>query len=1527
MERCFIGFPDVEFLPGIGLLAKKRTRAAGTQALDSVLDDFLPPVRAWFENRFGAPTPPQSLGWPAIAGGENTLIVAPTGSGKTLAAFLAALDFLWRQPDHGSGAGVRLLYLSPLKALNVDIARNLEGPLEQIQEEAVRQGFPLRKLRVGVRTGDTPPAERQQMLRRPPDILITTPESLHLMLTGRASKTLAGVGHVIVDEIHAVCANKRGVFLSLLLERLSALTDREFLRIGLSATQRPLEEVARYLGGRRKLEGRGALARFEPRPVRIVDAGRRKDLDLQVSQPAGRVPPGGSVWPVIEERLMTLVEQHRSTIVFANNRRVTERLAVALNERWMEKVQFGLAGEGEPKDQATAPIARPHHGSLSLEVRRETEAALKGGMLPAVVATASLEMGIDMGAVELVCQVESPGSISRALQRVGRAGHVVGEVSRGRLFAKTSADLLESAALARAMIAGEVEELRVPRNCLDVLAQQVVACVAVQEWNALDLFDLVRQTVQYADLSAEAFESVLEMVSGRFGLETFRDLSPRLSWDRIHNRLCPLPGTSRHALVGGGTIPDTGQYPLYLGDGGPRLGELDEEFVLERRAGETFRLGQGTWRIEVIEPHRVLVSAAEGRDALMPFWRGEGAGRTLELGLAVGGLTRIISEMCFDTAANPIYWLMSECRLEEESAKLLVSYVRRQRIASGAVPDDRTVLVESFPDPSGETGIVILCPLGSKRNQAVKLVIVESLKQRLGIEVAAMHNDDGVLLRLPGSDEPPLDLFRGLGADEAEALLLGSIGESALFGLRFRQNAGRALLMPRPDPAKRTPLWLQRLRARDLLQAVRRFPNFPIVVETYRECLDDDLDLPGVRAFFDAIQREEVTVRTRQAETPSAFASELIFQFTHTFLYQWDEPRRGDRQNQPGASVDTDLLEGLMSGPGMLSGLDPDAVARVEARLKGVGHPPRTVEEMAERLRTLGDMATTELSGPMAGFLAQLEAQNRALRVEFPSTCAAPSRWILAEEATQFQRAFFSGDEDLDASSVDVRAAQRAWIGRHVTTRALIGLDDILKRYPLEPVLAASLLDELVDDGAVVRLTDEANGVQQWADCQNLTSARRLTLALRRKESLAVTPERFADLVARTQFLHESTRLEGEPGLERILERFEGVSAPANLWESEFFPRRVSGYRPAWLDTCLASGAWNGRAFQTGKSEPRVGFFSKDFEGGWAEEPDTHDAVFESEQGRQVLECLTNRGPAFIEEIVQGTGLSPGGVRSLLKRLLEGGRVFPDRFAPLRPGGEAMSEALAAAQAARTQPRGSTRLGGLRRRAGLIQEPRWTLVSPWLMPVEADLKEQWMLCWAGRLLDRYCVLTRETVALDPWAPPWRELVSYLTRAELRDELRRGYFVEGLSGLQFTLPETVDLLARSTGTASQPSYLLLSSLDPANLYGSGAPFDIPLLEGGTAKFLRSVGNYLVQVDGRPVLIIEAHGRRLTGLGSAHEEELQRAVGLLTSLVGPGRRVLKVETYNSAAVLASPAAPWLASVGFVRDMDAMAYYATW
>jgi len=1482
----------------------------------NVLERFHPAVSSWFREQFGEPTPPQQLGWPAIAAGQNTLIVAPTGSGKTLAAFLAALDHLWRTPREKPG--VRILYISPLKALNQDVWRNLQFPLEGILARSETIGDRLPALKVAVRSGDTPSQERARLVRKPPDILITTPESLHLMLTSRAREVLRGITHVIVDEIHAVCGNKRGVFLALLLERLEANNPSSFVRIGLSATQRPLEEVARYLGGLKRVGGNSPERRAEPRPVTIIDAGWRRDLDLEVIWPRTLLEPSassdGSIWPEIEQRLSTLVKNHRSTIIFANNRRTVEKLTARLNE--LAGPCDDLGGHESPatdatveSDAASSRRLRAHHGSISLEERRATETALKEGELAAVVATASLELGIDMGAVDLVCQVESPGSVARGLQRVGRSGHVVRGVSKGRLIAKTPADLLESAALCRSMLQGQIEHLRVPQGCLDVLAQQVIACVAMEPWEVPALFDLVRGAYPYHNLAPDAFESVLRLVSGRFPTESFRDLRARIVWDRTHNRLCSLPGTAQLALVGGGTIPDTGQFPVYLGDGGPRLGELDEEFVFERRVGETFVLGNSTWRIIAIEPHRVVVVKAEGQPAVMPFWRGESSARSPELGEAVGALSRELAARIDDPELLP--WLERECRLNSAAARYLRQYIARQKRLAGAVPDDRTILIETFLDQAGELGLAVLSPFGGKFHHALKLALLGKLRHRFGLTPACLHTDDGLLFRLPGMDDPPLDWFDGLTGEQAERLIREELPETALFGLRFRQNAGRALLMPRPDPSKRAPLWLQRLRSKDLLQVAKQFADFPIVVETARECLDDDLDLPRLRSLLDSIQSGAIQVVRRRGEIPSPFTSELIFVFTAAQIYEWDQPKRSDRK-PVGSVVDEDLLQPLLRGGPLDDWLDPQAIGRVDNRLRRLGQPPRTADEMAEHLRRLGDLTATEVSGPMNALLIELREADRVVTIELPGV-VEPLRWILAEQIPLYRTAFAAVEGTGEEA---IAVARGAIVRRFLGTHALIGLAELTARYPISSAEATELLDRWSEEGKVVRLGESGSTVDpRWAERENLAEMRRMTVAVRRRECLAVTPEVFADFLLRRQHVHPSTRGEGPAFVELVLEQLQGFAAVAAHWESEILPRRIRDYRPAWLDNVLGRATWLWRAENGTRDEPRVAFFLREFLGEFGNEQ-ASSALSPHEE--TVMELLDRRGASFATDLARIGGIEPSRLHRALRQLMGRGLVTNDRFDPLRPGSDSILRAL-------TEAASTSRVGhSLRIRPKRLLVPqaegRWSRLDR-----PAGDPESGLLAWAGVLLERYGVLTREVVALEAFAPSWADLAPLLGRAEWRGEIRRGYFVEGLSGVQYALEEAALELGR-LGAASETKapLVLVSTTDPANIYGAGAPLDVELLEGGVARLPRAAGNYLVLKCGRPILIIESYGKRLTGLSWASRTDIDSALNFLPSLTSSKRRILKVKTYNGVAALESPGAARLAELGFVRDYPGMAYY---
>jgi ATP-dependent helicase Lhr and Lhr-like helicase len=1451
---------------------------------------FLPPVAEWFRRTLGQPTPVQREGWPSIAAGRSTLLLAPTGSGKTLASFLACLDHLWRQTT--LERGVRILYVSPLKALNNDIHRNLQAPLLGVAEMAREMGVDLPTLEAAVRTGDTPQAERLRLLRKPPHILITTPESLHLLLTSKARAVLGNVTHLIVDEIHALCPNKRGVFLSLLCERLEALNPVSFVRIGLSATQRPLDEVARFLGGSRTDDD----GRRHERPVTIVDTGLRKNIDLRVVSPVEQFGPlpERSIWPSIYRLLAAEISQHRSTIVFANNRRTVERLTSMLNEEL----------SGDPATASAEPQVRAHHGSVSLEMRQQTEQALKEGRLRAVVATASLELGIDMGAVELVCQVESPGSVSRGLQRVGRAGHLVGQESKGRLIPKMLPDLVNQAVLAAEMMAGHVEPLKVPQNCLDILAQQVVAMAAMETWKVDDLFRVVRQAYPFRDLTPQAFDSVLEMVTGRFRFQVDDEetpktnpatqmtaLQPRVSWDRTHGKLRALPGSQGLALLNGGTIPDSGQFAVVTRRG-LRLGELDEEFVFERRVGDTFTLGTNSWRIDKIDLDRVIVLPAEGAPAMTPFWRGEQTGRTFDLGLAQGAFLRTLTERIDEPGC--LDWLERDHFLDRNAARNVRDYVKRQVLRAGVVPSDRTFLIEASRDPLGDWQVILLTPLGARFHLTLRLALENLLRRRLGYRPQCMHHDDGLLLRLTDSDEPLLDLFAGLDSRNLRRFVLEELADSALFALRFRHNAARALLMPRSGTGKRAPLWLQRLRGRDLLQVAKRYADFPIVAETLRECLQDSLDVSRVERVLEDIESGAIEIKTVRLDMPSPFGAGLLLAYQAAFLYGADEVEA----TPSGGQIDEELLDQLLgrSGP---TPPDDAAVLAIDRRLRGVGLPPRSPQEMAERLRLLGDMADDELEGPMAGFVAALASEGQAARITIAGV-SRPERWILVEEADDYRRVF-SDETGPERTKIAGRI-----LHRFLETHALVGLDDVLARYPFERRWAQRQIETWTKRGRLVPVPrGEGDHPPQWATPTNFQQMQRTTLALRRREVVSCPPARFVDFVLRWQHLTPGRRLRGLDGAEESLQQLRGVTLPADLWERTILPFRVADCPPRVLDS-LPGWLWFGRG------PGLVGMVEREELAGFT--PAVVENV-EAPLGTEVVrEALERRGALFVADLAQMTSLPPSVVRHALWALVQRGLVTNDRFEVARRG-EPVAEPAPQA--------GLRRRTGTRR--GVDPEGRWSLI-PW---PAADVALD-AVAAARRLLDRYGIVARELAKLDPTIPPWRVLYEVLSRMELADEVRRGYFVEGLSGAQFALPDAARMLHDLAGpTTSTTPVTLIHTLDPANLHASGGPFD-PVAETNRT-FLRRPGNWIALQAGVPVLLVEQHGKRLTAMPNATPETLAAAVAelprRLPASTGDLRQRITVETWNDGPVTSSAGKSLLEAAGFVRDYQAMTWFAAW
>ncbi len=1183
------------------------------------LEGFSPATRAWFEGAFAEPTQAQAGAWRAIGKGEDALVVAPTGSGKTLAAFLWAIDRLAAvPPPQDPKRRTRVLYISPLKALAVDIERNLRAPLTGIRHAAHRLGLAEPDIRVAVRTGDTAAEDRRKLATAPPDILITTPESLFLLLTSQARETLRGVETVIVDEVHAVAGNKRGAHLALSLERLDALRGTSgpcpaggvwggfgvrppgpAQRVGLSATVRPVAEVATFVGGARPV-----TVVQPPSPKRIeltvvVPVEDMTELDTGPGRPgsdgdSGDGPaPARSIWPHVEARVLDLIEQHKSTIVFANSRRLAERLCARLNELAAERAETGLspAGAGAP-----AEVARAHHGSVSRQERAEIEEALKAG-LPAVVATSSLELGIDMGAVDLVVQVEAPPSVASGLQRVGRAGHHVGDVSRGIIFPKYQGDLLQSAVVAERMRDGQIEELKIPHNPLDVLAQQVVAMTAVDDWPVDELERTVRKAAPFGGLTRPVLEAVLDMLAGRYPSEDFAGLRPRIVWDRVAGIIRGRPGAQRLAVTSGGTIPDRGLFGVFLASDSSssgrqprRVGELDEEMVYESRVGDVFVLGASSWRIEDITPDRVLVTPAPGQPGQLPFWHGDIPGRPAELGRAIGAACRSLASATEAEALSAL----ARAGLDELAARNLLRYLADQRAATGHVPDDRTLVVERFRDELGDWRVVLHSPYGDRVHAPWALAIAARLRERYGgMDVQALHTDDGILIRVPDSDEPPPSGLVLIDPEEIGDLVTAEMGASALFASRFRECASRALLLPRRQPGRRTPLWQQRQRSAQLLEIASRYPAFPIVLETVREVLRDVFDVPALTGLLRDIAARRIRIVEVETATPSPFGKSLLFRYVGAFMYEGDAPL-AERRAQA-LSLDTALLAELLGQDGLRELLDPLVVAETERDLQHLseGRRCRDAEGVADLLRTAGPFAASELAARCvadpSAWVSELAAARRVIEVRV----AGQPMWAAIEDAGRLRDALgvplpLGVPEAFTEPVADPLGDLTA---RYARTHGPFATAAVAGRYGLGTAVVTMALRRLAAEGRVVEgeflpardSVSSGSGGVEWCDAEVLRLLRRRCLARLRKEAEPVPPEVLARFLPAWHGIGGSAASLGRRRADagavlEVVERLAGAPVPASALETLVLPARVPGYSPALLDELTSAGevVWSG---------------------------------------------------------------------------------------------------------------------------------------------------------------------------------------------------------------------------------------------------------------------------------------------------------------------------------------------------------------
>jgi ATP-dependent helicase Lhr and Lhr-like helicase len=1546
--------------------------------MGDVLERFTPATQDWFRGAFTAPTPAQAGAWEAISQGKHALVVAPTGSGKTLSAFLWAIDSVFREriaagtieaPAAGKKAPkkdadasrTRILYISPLKALGVDVERNLRSPLIGIGQSARRLDLPSPNVTVGVRSGDTTSSDRRKLVADPPDILITTPESLYLMLTSRAGETLRDVHTIIIDEVHAVAATKRGAHLAVSLERLDALRashghDEPAQRIGLSATVRPIDEVARFLGG--------------AAPVEIVAPPASKTFELGVVVPMDDMtnpppPPGasasavdesaaeytevtGSVWPHVEEAIVDRILQNNSTIVFSNSRRLAERLTGRLNEIYSERIGVALPEATVPASMmaqagATAGadpvLAKAHHGSVSKEQRAQVEEELKSGVLRCVVATSSLELGIDMGAVDLVIQVEAPPSAASGLQRVGRAGHQVGEISRAALFPKHRGDVLHTAIVTERMLAGKIEAIQVPRNPLDILAQQTVAASALGAISVEEWFETVRRSAPFQSLPRSAYEATLDLLAGRFPSDEFAELRPRLVWDRDAGTLTGRPGAQRIAVTSGGTIPDRGLFGVFVAgeSTGARVGELDEEMVYESRVGDVFTLGTTSWRIAEITHDRVNVIPAYGQPGKVPFWHGDGIGRPFELGEALGKFSREVSSAAPEKAAQRLI----DAGLDEQARTNLMAHLTEQREATGTLPTDRTLTVERGHDEVGDWRVILHSPYGMKVHAPWALAINARVRERLGVEGSAVASDDGIIVRLPDAEsEPPGAELFVFDPDELEQLVTQEVGGSALFASRFRECAARALLMPRTNPNRRTPLWQQRQRSAQLLEVARRHPTFPVILETLREVLQDVYDLPSLRRLATSIADRRIRLVETQPSQPSPYARDLLFGYVGAFMYEGDSPLAERRA--AALSVDPALLGELLGTVELRELLDPAVIAQFEREVQRLDPERRArgLEGVADLLRVLGPLdaeevalrltpssdtetadtatdpssADTGASSTVADAAAHLDALVTARRA-IPVTIAGVARVAAIEDAGRLRDALgVALPTGIPVAFLEPMADPLGdLVARHARTHGPFTTDTLATRLGIGAAVARHTLQRLEHSG---RLTSgyflpEASGSgseTEWCDAEVLRRLRMRSLAAIRGSVEPVSPEAYARFLPDWQHLHRP--LEGIDGVLSVIEQFAGVPIPASAWESLVLPSRVRDYSPALLDELTAAGEviWSGHGTLPGR-DGWVSLHPADLAPFTLPEPD--DEIAADSLEARVLDALGAGGAYFAAQLRDMTQAeNEQSVLEALWNLTWAGRVTNDTFAPIRSllagGSQAhrvtrrapRTRAYRGMSLARPAPRPSS-IGG-----------RWSL-----LPTTEDDPARRATVTAGLLLDRYGVVTRGAVQAEGVPGGFAQAYRVLAGFEEAGHCRRGYVIEKLGAAQFAASATVDRLRTFAGLADPPprSAVTLAATDPANPYGAALGW--PRRDDVSHRPGRKAGGLVVLVDGALVLYLERGGR--TVICFSDDGEVLRAAAADLVATSRARRLdtLTVEKVNGEGVYGTELATALQEAGFV------------
>ncbi len=1519
----------------------------------AALDIFHPAVTEWFTKTFPSPTTPQLLGWPAIARGESTLMLAPTGSGKTLAAFLWCLNRLMFSPAPPQPSRCRVLYISPLKALAVDVERNLRAPLEGISAVARAHNLTMTVPEIAIRTGDTPARDRARFGRQAADILITTPESLFLLLTSNARERLTSLDTVIIDEIHALVPSKRGAHLALSLERLDALRDAEresLQRIGLSATQRPLEEVARFLGGaassgkarsrrtkkidraattveaelRDELAGTNETVSY--RPVTIVNTAEKKQLSLRIEVPVEDMarlttkvgvpvtaapdrPIRPSIWTSVHPRLLELIRAHRSTLLFVNSRRLAERLAASLNE---------LAGE---------PLVRSHHGSMARDARSEVEELLKAGGIRALVATSSLELGIDMGAIDLVVQIEAPPSVASGLQRIGRAGHQAGAISEGIVFPKFRGDLLACAAVTRAMHEGQVESTRYPRNPLDVLAQQLVAMAAMEPWSVDEIYARVRQAAPFAELSRRVFEGVLDMLSGRYPSDAFAELRPRITWDRVQGVISGRQGARRVAIANAGTIPDRGLYGVFLAgaDRPTRVGELDEEMVFETEVGDTFTLGASTWRVEEITHDRVLVSPAPGEPGKMPFWHGDQAGRPVELGMAIGKLIRDLRSTPRNAAIDRLVRFHD---LDQAAAENALRYLDDQA-ATGAVPDDRTLVIERCLDDLGDWRVCLLSPLGSRVHAPWAMAATAHIRSHTGMDVEVMWGDEGFVVRFPGAERPPDPALLLPEPEDIEGLVLRQLGSTSLFAARFRETAARALLLPRRRPGMRTPLWQQRKRASDLLAVASRFGSFPALLETYREVLRDHFDMPALVAVLRRVSTRTLRVATIDSTTPSPFAASLLFSYVANYIYDGDAPL-AERRAQA-LSVDQGQLRELLGDAELRELLDPAALDTIERQLQHVDESRRvrSADGIHDLLLRIGDLTRAEIESrsalaDTAAAIADLERSGRIVAVQI----AGEHRFIAVEDAARYRDALGTalppGIPELLLEAVRDPAGDVAL--RFARTHGPFTVDALRRRFSLGTAIAESLLTRLTESDRLVQGEFRPGGSErEWVDADVLRRLRSRSLARLRREVEPVSPDALGRFLVAWHGVGSVRR--GPEALLDAIEQLQGAPLPFSILERDILPARVAGYQPSMLDTLMAAGevVWAG-VESLGERDGRIALYLTDHMARLR--PPSTSASDVDGRSADILSYLRSHGASFFSALHEGSaGGFPGETVDALWELVWKGMVTNDTLHALR--------AYISETTTKPAKRGRPAPFRSRRLVPPTAEGRWSLVDA--PRASTSSMTEWGTAIANQLLARHGVVTRETIAYEPVAGGFSLVYTVLKAMEDAGRVRRGYFVSGLGAAQFAMPAALDLLRSQRDASDTFTARVLSATDPASPYGSLVKWpaaawadEISQLQGHEANApgdggrgpTRTAGALVILVDGYAGAYLRRGERELLLLMPSAEpnrshatQAVARALVHLSASRAEGRRGMLLADIDGLPASIHPATRIFVKEGFL------------